>query len=444
MKQSRPATLQFMSQTISKIVPQSGRQQISAQLEPGLLPVFRTVIGLQQVLFLIALAHSIYEGHSGERSLLPLVNVIALSVTFVYLSWSRLQRWLGRAYLPTALIFVTMYALVEHWLLLSTMDQLRGPSNLAPVLNGSGWLLLVRVLLPVVLTAWQYNFRTVMIFIAGATILDLAPTIWFTSWYAGPTMGALIGLGLSRALIYALVGIIVTRIMAGQRAQRFALTEANAQLAQHAATLEQLTTSRERNRLARELHDTLAHSLSAVTVQLEAVDSAWEANPAKARELLHKAQAQTRSGLTETRRALQSLRATPLDDLGLALAVRTLAESTAKRGGLALQMSIDGEPGNLTSDQEQQLYRITQEALANVLRHANAKTLHVDLKSAEGRTSITVADDGDGFDATGTQDKTKRGDYYGLRGMAERAETIGARLSIVSTPGQGTTVILAV
>jgi len=292
----------------------------------------------------------------------------------------------------------------------------------------------LRLLLPLVLTAWQYNFPAVAGFILGATLLDLA----LTGGVKQPLMTSLIGLAMARALIYALVGIIVTRIMAGQRTQRQTLAEANRLLVDHAATLEQLTISRERNRLAHELHDTLAHTLSAVAVQLEAVDSTWEANPAKAHELLHKSLAQTRSGLTETRRALQALRASPLEDLGLALAVRALAESTAQRGPIALEFTADAPLENLSPNQEQQIYRIAQEALTNVLKHAGARTLRVQLGSVDGQTRLTVTDDGQGID----RNANGADGHYGLQGMRERAALIGAILAIESSPGQGTTVRL--
>src|SRR4029078_5838718 len=109
--------------------------------------------------------------------------------------------------------------------------------------------------------------------------------------------------------------------------------EANAKLVDYASTNEQLAVTRERNRVARDMHDTLAHTLSAVSVQLEAADSVWDSQPQQAHELLQKSLASARAGLGETRRAVRALRASPLDDLGLGLALRDLAESTADRAG---------------------------------------------------------------------------------------------------------------
>ncbi len=409
-------------------------QRAGTPIEPGLLAVFRTGIGIQMVFGLFPLIATFLGPEGPEPRWSTGFNVVWLVLLSGYLLWPRLRVRLGWVYLPLAITAVTVFTLLEYSLWLPIFVSERGMAELDLFLNSSGWLLLLRLLLPLVLTAWQYNFPAVAGFILGATLLDLA----LTGGVKQPLMTSLIGLAMARALIYALVGIIVTRIMAGQRTQRQTLAEANRLLVDHAATLEQLTISRERNRLAHELHDTLAHTLSAVAVQLEAVDSTWEANPAKAHELLHKSLAQTRSGLTETRRALQALRASPLEDLGLALAVRALAESTAQRGPIALEFTADAPLENLSPNQEQQIYRIAQEALTNVLKHAGARTLRVQLGSVDGQTRLTVTDDGQGID----RNANGADGHYGLQGMRERAALIGAILAIESSPGQGTTVRL--
>jgi len=214
---------------------------------------------------------------------------------------------------------------------------------------------------------------------------------------------------------------------------------ANEKLQQQATMLEQLTISRERNRMARELHDTLAHSLSAVAVQLEAVDSTLESSPEEAHHLLTKALAQTRSGLAETRRAMQSLRASPLDDLGIKLAIQSLAEITAQRGGLQLDLDLAELP-ELAPATEQNLYRIAQETLTNVLKHAGASRLVVTLKRVEGKSQFVVRDNGVGFDPAAA----RRNGHFGLDGIEERAALIGGAVTVTSQPGRGTTVELVV
>jgi two-component system sensor histidine kinase UhpB len=144
----------------------------------------------------------------------------------------------------------------------------------------------------------------------------------------------------------------------------------------------------------------------------------------------------TRSGLTETRRALQALRASPLDDLGLLLALRALAETTATRAGLQLECDLPESLPKLPPDVEQGLYRIAQEAFQNIVRHANARKIRVDWAQKNGQADLTISDDGRGFvikEVDGAQ-------HFGLRGMQERASMLDATLEIASQPGQGASI----
>ena len=132
--------------------------------------------------------------------------------------------------------------------------------------------------------------------------------------------------------------------------------------------------------MARELHDTLAHSLSGVIVQLEAAEALWDVNLAGARKMVEHVHQSARSGLTEVRRALNSLRASPLDDLGLALALSDLAESVAARTDLRLDLEVADHIENIPPEVEQCIYRVAQEVLANVARHSHASAVTIDLE----------------------------------------------------------------
>jgi signal transduction histidine kinase len=302
----------------------------------------------------------------------------------------------------------------------------------------------------VVLAAWQYGFRASLAIIAGAILLDLALApfsmaldqsrpLFATHFDVESTRGFLVALA-GRGITLLVAAYMVSKVVQAQRGQRADLTLANARLVGYAATLEQLATSRERNRLARELHDTLAHSLSAMAVQLDAADCVWETSPAEARTLLEQALATTRDGLAETRRALQALRASPLDDLGLDLAVRALAESAAARGHFVADIQIQETTNGFSPEVEQCVYRVAQEAVENVVQHANARRLAVHLAVRGKRATLTVADDGRGFDV----DAALAEERYGLQGMRERAEMAGGTLAINSVVGRGTTVRLMV
>jgi signal transduction histidine kinase len=230
-----------------------------------------------------------------------------------------------------------------------------------------------------------------------------------------------------------IAGYVINRLSGEQK-------ERNRQLSHYAATLEQLSTSRERNRLAREIHDTLAHALSGLAVNLEAVEALWENNPAQAKDILKQSLSVTRSGLVETRRAIQALRAGPLEDLGLVLALKQLALSAAERYNLQPDLNLPESMAELDPAVEQCVYRLAEEGLRNLCQHAGAGRFSMVLDAKKGGLEFTLADDGRGFD---NRPEVQEG-HFGLRGMHERAEAVGGTLEIASHPGQGTTLKLIV
>jgi signal transduction histidine kinase len=236
------------------------------------------------------------------------------------------------------------------------------------------------------------------------------------------------------------VGYFINRLITQLKIQQNQLEQANKRLIHYANTVEQLSISRERNRLARELHDTLAHTLSGLSVQLETTRAYWEVDPDTAQTLLVKAQDATRNGLAETRRALKALRASPIEDLGLLIGLEKLAQNAAERGRLNLDLSLPEQLPSLSPDVEQCIYRIAQEATENVAQHANAANLLVRLEIKETEISLRVEDDGLGFETN----RDPGSGHYGLAGMYERAQLAGAELTIHSHPDQGTHIQLRI
>jgi signal transduction histidine kinase len=300
-----------------------------------------------------------------------------------------------------------------------------------------------------VLIAWQYSFRFVLAYVLGLTLYQ----VWLRSPGVPMPLGADVGWLILQGAMMLLVGYIIVQLVSIQREQRAALehayqqqAQANVRLQRYAVALEELTISRERNRLARELHDTLAHSLSAVTVQLEAVRSLWDINPGSARDMLDRADDTARRGLTEARRALQDLRASPLQDLGLALALRELAKSAAERTGASLELHLpDHNLDNLSPAVEQGVYRIAQETLENIVRHSEAQSIVFRLRQTAGSLSLTISDDGRGIETEALRASREGSqDGFGLRGMKERAALLGGSLEITEQEEQGTLVHLKV
>lgn len=402
-------------------------------LEPGLLNVFRLFTGLRLIFAIVFTLARVAAPEQDPRLIDLIEPALLLFILYVPALRNRYQHLM----LPLALVVAGIGPLISQADMLVSDQTPDLP--LETMLALQTWGSMIVLLLPVVIIAWQYRFAHVVWFSLGITLLNIVLVVLADS--AEALESVLVTSSITfRLFAFMVIGWLVARLMTEQRDQRQALKEANRKLTHHAATLEQLATTRERNRLARELHDTLAHTLSAVAVQLEAVNALWSAKPEQAHERLQKSIEVTRSGLAETRRVLQDLRASPLEDLGLALAVKTVAESTARRHGLALNLYAADRLGSVTPDIEQTVYRIAQEALVNAASHANAQNLTVRLERFDSRLVLTVADDGRGFDLAAH----KAGKRFGIQGMRERAEMVGGVLKLQTTPGQGTTVTLSV
>jgi signal transduction histidine kinase len=349
--------------------------------------------------------------------------------------WPWLQEQLRKAFIPLVIAIITvMPIIVNH--LTGRLFPL-GPRFALPestVLAAFPFLFVA-----LLLVAWQYKWQYILFIILGIAGLNLG-IIWsYAEPGTPPFQGGLI-ITLIQTVIFLVVGFSISYLMSRLRRQQQSLEAANIRLTHYASTLEQLATTRERNRLARELHDTLAHTLSGLSVQLETIKAYWDVDQKTARSTLEKSLSAAHSGLKETRRALKALRATPLDDLGLALAITTMAKDAAARANLALSLSITDKMLALSPDVEQCVYRVAQEAITNVVSHASAKKLTVKLEFVRGKTTLMVRDDGAGFDMEKVSKKTQ----FGLSGMRERAQLVGGKLNITTKPRAGTTIQLTV
>src|SRR5215210_8316599 len=189
----------------------------------------------------------------------------------------------------------------------------------------------------------------------------------------------------------------------------------------------------ERNRLARELHDTLAQGLTATTLQLESADAMLDAGSEKVHESLRRALSLTRSNLEEARRSVLDLRAAPLEGRPLSEALKALVDRWEAETGVNARYGAVNGSRPLPPSVEAALYRICQEALTNVGRHAGAGHVTVWLVATPDRVRLVVQDDGRGFDASAVP-----ADRHGIVGMRERAEVLGGSLEVHSSPGAGT------
>lgn len=400
-------------------------------IEPGLLRIFRYFTGVAMIYFALLWAYAVIStGWVWSTQVQLWGNFAVYLGVFGYLSWSRLEKRLKHLYLPLGLMIVTIFPVMSNFIYL--LDPSQGDIN--NIISRS-WLWLPVLFVPLVLIAWQYSFRAVLAFTIFTNGLELLVLLVVVQSINFQTI-TMLGVPFIRAFAFGIVGYIVRNLIETQRIQRRKLILANVRLGQYASTLEQLATSRERNRLATELHDTLAHTLSGLAVNLEAIKTILDPAQTEPQKMLDHSLHITRVGLDETRRALKALRAGPLADLGLCLALDGLVKSAADRAGLPIELSCPEDIPTLPIDVEQCIYRITQEALENIVRHANAAHAHVQLVITSSQVELTIRDDGSGFDAT----RPAPEDRYGLRGLRERASAVGAVLDVSSKPGSGTTI----
>lgn len=194
--------------------------------------------------------------------------------------------------------------------------------------------------------------------------------------------------------------------------------------------IEEMAALEERNRIARDIHDELGHALVALNIQLETAIALWDEDAAKSYEFLKESKQLASDALQAVRRSVADMRADPLNGKLLETAIASLVQEFQTTSGIEPQCSI-----SLTTPISQHLntvlYRILQEGLTNILKHAHATTVQIGLESSPNGVSLSLWDNGNGFEV---------GDNlagFGLRGMRERVLTSGGHIDVRSRPGQG-------
>jgi PAS domain S-box-containing protein len=194
----------------------------------------------------------------------------------------------------------------------------------------------------------------------------------------------------------------------------------------------------ERNRMAHELHDSLAQGLTAIKLQLEAAEDALSASEGDARHNVTRAKEIAANSLAEAKRAIRALRLLALQDGGLAPALQRLVDTAVEGTDVTARFVVHGAVSPLPEETETELYRIGQEAFTNAIRHAGAAVIEIELTYSDTGVELRVRDDGQGFDIQAQHDG------FGLSGMQVRAERIHGSLSLRSASGAGTEVAVAI
>jgi len=197
----------------------------------------------------------------------------------------------------------------------------------------------------------------------------------------------------------------------------------------------------ERYRLAREIHDGPAQILANVALQLEYISKLATRDPLRAKEEIDTIQKDLRLAVGEVRRFMYDLRPPALAQNGVGSAIESHCQRLAQRFGM--EIIVRWPPTTpLPAPQDSAVFRIVQEALQNIVKHARATRVEVQALEREGRLEVTVSDNGKGFELGEAQPLDPK--HFGLAGMRARARQIGASLEVTSAPGQGTTVLLRV
>jgi signal transduction histidine kinase len=189
--------------------------------------------------------------------------------------------------------------------------------------------------------------------------------------------------------------------------------------------------------MARELHDALTQTLFGARLAIQTASAALAPENAAAVEHLERAEALVTDAFGELRALIEDLRPPDLENDRLTGAARKQLALLERTSDLAVDLDVAGDASDLDPETERQVFRILQEAVANVVRHARASSLTVSIAVEDGHLAITVQDDGVGFDPTERAVRSRR---LGLTSMFERAQALGGRLTIDSSPGGGTTV----
>jgi signal transduction histidine kinase len=197
--------------------------------------------------------------------------------------------------------------------------------------------------------------------------------------------------------------------------------------------------ARERLQIARDLHDTLAHSMMAMLSEVRLLRKLQGHDPTSLADELARAEEVAQAGLNEARSAIAQMRVSSVRDLGLGPAIAKAIERFQDRTGLAVEISMDPDAARFGDERAEVIFRMTEEALRNIERHARASRVRLALSSANAaHMQLEIADDGVGFDAS-----LSRPGHFGLVGLREQAQLIGAELQILSNPNSGTTLRLS-
>jgi two-component system, NarL family, sensor histidine kinase YdfH len=371
-----------------------------------------------------------------------------LTTAFLAVVWFLVMRepafqagGLGVPFTATMAVHAYLHLTIGHW-----TGRIKGPVYLAAqvilgvalVVMSDGMVITAAVFFPLAGEVFGL-FTELLPRVLGLGALVIA---WATSQYATTGWGVVQTQLPGAVLALAFVGIYVTiftrQLRERERAEKLLaeLEEVNGKLRAYALKVEELTITQERQRMARELHDTLAQGLAGLIMQLEAVDDLLaRGDVERARAITARAMGRARTTLQESRTAIQALRS-PLERGDVMEAIRRLVDSLAADTGMTC--TLEAGPLHLPDATAAAVYRVVQEGLVNIARHSKAHRAWVRIVAEpDGELRLEVGDDGVGFDPGAL-----KAGHFGLTGLRERIALVGGRIDVESAPGQGTRILV--
>jgi signal transduction histidine kinase len=389
---------------------------MTAAETPAPLRSYRQIVVIIAVVagYGLALADNISHGEL-SLSILETAALLAVGLAFLILNLNeerlldqRPARWKVPLYfiVQLALFTVSVYlagTVNGVWLVaMPLVGTAVGRLPLWGQIAVSACILVILAWRPVVESGWQVGF---------SLVISVLPVIFFVALF---------------------VKLLMREEEARGRAEQLAhdLETANRQLSAHAAQAEELAISKERNRLAREIHDSLGHYLTVINVQLQAALTVLDDDRRRAVMAVETAQQLTQEGLVAVRQSVSALRESPLGDKPLTEAIDALVQET-QSAGIVVETDLLGQPRRLEAPAELALYRTAQEGLTNARKHSRASRVDLTLDFSDpDRVALIIKDNGVGAESTDTGG-------FGLLGMRERVQLLGGSVHIETGPRQG-------
>jgi NarL family two-component system sensor histidine kinase YdfH len=353
------------------------------------------LVGLSILVVLPLLRREAY----GWLALFAALQGLHLTLYWLNTRWHDDPRW-ARLYYPVQAVLLAGLTLMPEaisivpTLLIALCGEVLG-------VRGNSWLALLLILAYGLLVGGLLVWR-----LPGTDVLDVLSTTVING-----------------AFILIILALFNRQLAQGERLERYA------------EEVERLTLEAERERMARELHDTLAQGVAGLILQLEAIKAHHtQGNNDRVEVLLTRALGRARNTLQESRAAITDLRSMAHMDFETAL--RETIESFKAMQNADVEVVVDLDPARtLSPSVRHHARRVLAEGLLNVHRHAKASSVRIEVDQSEDRLRIVIADDGVGFDP----EQASGGDHYGLKGLQERAHLTGSRFDLESRPGAGTT-----